>query len=99
MNIYELQDYFVTEIATGNPDDFLVNLDQNTLAEEFSRLLFVWSQNRSDASKLQTAMSNEIAAMVCRATESMDADEIEYTADDIRREAEDRAYHVWKDRI
>jgi len=99
MNIHELQSYLINEITTGYPDDFLVNLDEDQVREEFSRLLFVWSENRKDAAKLQTAMSNEIAAMVCRATETMKTDPIELTADDIRREREDAAYSAWKDRI
>jgi len=48
---------------------------------------------------VQTAMSNEIAAIVCRVTRQMDTDPVEYTTDDIRREAEDRAYQAYKDRI
>ena len=44
-------------------------------------------------------MSNEVAAIICRATRNMETDPVEYTADDIRREAEDRAYQSYKDRI
>lgn len=99
MNIYELQYYYINEITTGHPDDFLVDLTNDEIAEEFSNLLSVWSENREDAAKLQTAMSNEIAAIVCRVTQRMDTDTIEYTAEDMRREAEDRAYQQHKDRI
>ena len=99
MNIYELQYYYINEITTGHPDDFLVDLTNDEIAEEFSNLLSVWAANRNDAKKLQTAMSNEIAAIVCRVTQRMDTDPIEYTAEDMRREAEDRAYQEYKDRI
>lgn len=99
MNIYQLQDYLINEITTGHPDDFLVNLDEDQIREEFSALLYVWSQNRHDARKLQTSLSNEIAAIVCRATKTMQTDTIEYCSDDIRREREDAAYMAWKDKI
>lgn len=99
MNMYELQYYYLNEITTGHPDDFLVDLTNDEIAEEFSRLLFVWSQNRNNAEKLQTAMSNEIAAIICRVTKRMDTEPIEYTAEDMRREAEDRAYQQYKDKI
>jgi len=99
MNIYQLQHYYINEIQTGHPDDFLVDLTNDEIAEEFSNLLAVWAENRKDAAKLQIAMSNEIAAIVCRVTKRMDTDPIEDTIDDIRREAEDRAYQQYKDRI
>jgi len=99
MNINQLQSYYLNEIMTGYPDDFLCDLDAQTIQEEFSNLLSVWVANRKDAAKLQTAMSNEIAAIVCRVTRQMDTDPVEYTTDDIRREAEDRAYQAYKDRI
>ena len=99
MNIYQLQDYLINEITTGHPDDFLVNLDEDQIREEFSALLYVWSQNRHDARKLQTSLNNEIAAIVCRATQTMQTDPIEYCPDDIRREREDAAYMAWKDKI
>lgn len=99
MNIHQLQAYYLNEILTGYPDDFLCDLDAQTIQEEFSNLLSVWVAHRNDAAKLQTAISNEIAAMVCRVTRTMKTDPVEYTADDIRREAEDRAYQAWKDRI
>lgn len=98
MNIYELQYYYINEITTGHPDDFLVDLTNDEIAEEFSNLLSVWSANRSDATKLQAAMSNEIAAIVCRVTQRMKTDPIELCSDDIRREREDRAYQEWKDK-
>ena len=99
MNIYELQSYYIKEITDGYPGDFLCDLDAMTVYEEFSNLLSVWSENRKDAAKLQTAMSNEIAAIVCRATETMKTDPIELTTDDVRREREDAAYAARKDRI
>jgi len=70
MNIYELQDYYLNEIQTGHPDDFLCDLSAEVIQEEFSNLLSIWANNRLDANKLRQAMSNEIAAMICRATKS-----------------------------
>lgn len=70
MNIYELQGYYLNEIQTGHPDDFLCDLSAEVIQEEFSNILSVWANNRLDANKLRQAMSNEIAAMICRATKS-----------------------------
>lgn len=70
MNIYELQGYYLNEIQTGYPDDFLCDLSAEVIQEEFSNILSVWANNRLDANKLRQAMSNEIAAMICRATKS-----------------------------
>lgn len=70
MNIYELQGYYLNEIQTGHPDDFLCDLSAEVIQEEFSNLLSVWANNRLDANKLRQEMSNEIAAMICRATKS-----------------------------
>jgi hypothetical protein len=98
MNIMQLQQYLIGEITTGYPDDFLVNLDEDQLREEFSTLLLVWSKNRHDVYKLQQAMSNAIASMVCRVTKTMDADPVELSAYDIHCEKEDAAYLAWKER-
>lgn len=98
MNIYELQNYLINEITTGYPEDFIINLDEDQIKEEFSTLLYTWSKNRHDAYKLQQAMSNEIAAMVCRVTKTMDSDPVEMTAYDILCEQEDAAYLAWKER-
>lgn len=70
MNIYELQGYYLNEIQTGHPDDFLCDLSAEVIQEEFSNILSVWANNRLDANKLRQEMSNEIAAMICRATKS-----------------------------
>ena len=70
MNKYELQGYYLNEIQTGHPDDFLCDLSAEVIQEEFSNILSIWANNRLDANKLRQAMSNEIAAMICRATKS-----------------------------
>ena len=93
MNIYELQSYFINELTTGHPEDFLIVMDQSEIYEEFSRLLFTWYENKNDPVKLQSAMSNEIAAMVCRVTETIDTDEIDLSD----MHAEDAAYQRRKD--
>ena len=80
MNKYELQYYYLNEIRTGHPDDFLCDLSAEVIQEEFSNLLSVWANNRLDANKLRQAMSNEIAAMICRATKS--APDVVLTAED-----------------
>ncbi len=98
MNIYELQNYLINEITTGYPDDFIVELDEEQIKEELSALLYTWSKNRHDAYKLQLAMSNEIAAMVCRVTKTMDTDPVKLTAYDILCEQEDAAYLARKER-
>ena len=87
MNIYELQSYYLNEIQTGHPDDFLCDLSAEVIQEEFSNLLSVWANNRLDANKLRQAMSNEIAAMICRATKS--APEVVLTREDYQDYAEE----------
>lgn len=87
MNIYELQSYYLNEIQTGHPDDFLCDLSAEVIQEEFSNLLSVWANNRLDANKLRQAMSNEIAAMICRATKS--APDVVLTKEDYQDYAEE----------
>ena len=87
MNKYELQGYYLNEIQTGHPDDFLCDLSAEVIHEEFSNLLSVWANNRLDANKLRQAMSNEIAAMICRATKS--APDVVLTREDYRDYAEE----------
>lgn len=87
MNKYELQYYYLNEIQTGHPDDFLCDLSAEVIQEEFSNLLSVWASNRLDANKLRQAMSNEIAAMLCRATKS--APDVVLTSEDYRDYAEE----------
>jgi len=87
MNKYELQGYYLNEIQTGHPDDFLCDLDADVIQEEFSNLLSVWANNRLDANKLRQAMSNEIAAMICRATKS--APDVVLTREDYQDYAEE----------
>ena len=87
MNIYELQGYYLNEIQTGHPDDFLCDLSAEVIQEEFSNLLSVWANNRLDANKLRQAMSNEIAAMICRATKS--APDVVLTKEDYQDYAEE----------
>lgn len=87
MNKYELQYYYLNEIQTGHPDDFLCDLGAEVIQEEFSNLLSVWANNRLDANKLRQAMSNEIAAMICRATQS--APDVVLTQEDYRDYAEE----------
>jgi hypothetical protein len=87
MNKYELQGYYLNEIQTGHPDDFLCDLSAEVIQEEFSNLLSVWANNRLDANKLRQAMSNEIAAMICRATKS--APDVVLTKEDYQDYAEE----------
>jgi hypothetical protein len=87
MNKYELQGYYLNEIQTGHPDDFLCDLSAEVIQEEFSNLLSVWANNRLDANKLRQAMSNEIAAMICRATKS--APDVVLTREDYQDYAEE----------
>jgi hypothetical protein len=87
MNKYELQYYYLNEIQTGHPDDFLCDLEDHVIAEEFSNILYIWSKYRFDADKLRQHMSNEIAAMICRATKS--APDVELTSQDYRDYAEE----------
>jgi len=87
MNKYELQYYYLNEIQTGHPDDFLCDLDADVIAEEFSNILSVWANNRFDADKLRQVMSNEIAAMICRATKS--APDVVLTKEDYQDYAEE----------
>jgi hypothetical protein len=87
MNKYELQYYYLNEIQTGHPDDFLCDLDAEVIHEEFSNILFVWSKYRLNPEKLRQAMSNEIAAMICRATKS--APDVVLTKEDYRDYAEE----------
>jgi hypothetical protein len=91
MNQYELQQYYLNEIQTGHPDDFLCDLDADVIQEEFSNILFVWSKYRLNPEKLRQAMSNEIAAMLCRATQSapdvvLTAADYQDYADELRRD-------------
>jgi len=91
MNKYELQYYYLNEIQTGHPDDFLCDLSAEVIQEEFSNLLSVWANNRLDANKLRQAFSNEIGAMICRATKSapdviLTAEDYQDYADELRRD-------------
>ncbi len=74
MYLCEIENMLMKDLINGFPDDVIVNMENPQ--EEFSELLFVWSQNRKDPVALHNAMSRFIANMVIRTAAKMEHDEV-----------------------
>ena len=98
MNDQEFEQYLISELLDGHPDDVLCHMDAKSIEEEFSELLFVWSRNQKDAQALKDGMQRFIIGMIDRIAKEQNLTEYEQTREDAYMEHQDRLYQERKDR-
>ena len=97
MNIYELQEYLITEVTTGYPEELVNNLNAKDAKEALCAMMWIWSENRKDPAKLSVEIGLFIVQLVEQTTKEMQHDDVIITAEDMRDWHEDNAYQAKKD--
>jgi hypothetical protein len=98
MNDQEFEQYLISELLDGHPNDVLCHMDAATVEEEFSELLFVWSRHQKDADALKDGMQRFLVGMIDRIVKEQRLPPYIPTYDDDYIEHQDRLYQERKDR-
>ena len=98
MNDQEFEQYLISELLDGHPNDVLCHMDAKSIEEEFSELLFVWSRNQKDAQELKDGIQRFIVGMIDRIVKEQNLTEYEQSAEEAYMEHQDRLYQERKDR-
>jgi len=98
MNDQEFEQYLISELLDGHPNDVLCHMDAASIEEEFSELLFVWSRHQKDADALKDGMQRFLVGMIDRIVKEQRLPPYQQTAEDVYMEHQDRLYQERKDR-
>ena len=98
MNDQEFEQYLISELLDGHPNDVLCHMDAASIEEEFSELLFVWSRHQKDADALKDGMQRFLVGMIDRIVKEQRLPPYQPTAEDEYMEHQDRLYQERKDR-
>jgi hypothetical protein len=98
MNDQEFEQYLISELLDGHPNDVLCHMDAASIEEEFSELLFVWSRNQKDSEALKEGMQRFLVGMIDRIVKEQNLTEYEQSAEEAYIEHQDRLYQERKDR-
>ena len=98
MNDQEFEQYLISELLDGHPNDVLCHMDAASIEEEFSELLFVWSMGQADAEALKDGMQRFLVGMIDRIVKGKQLPSYQQTAEDLYMEYQDRLYQERKDR-
>jgi hypothetical protein len=98
MNDQEFEQYLISELLDGHPNDVLCHMDAATVEEEFSELLFVWSRHQKDADALKDGMQRFLVGMIDRIVKEQRLPPYQPTDEDDYIEHQDRLYQERKDR-
>jgi hypothetical protein len=97
MNIYQLQEYLVTEITTGHPQELVNNLDEEDTKEALCAMMLIWAGNRNNPTKLSSEISRFVGQLVEQTSKDMPHDDVVLTAEDMRDWHEDNVYQARKE--
>jgi hypothetical protein len=98
MNDQEFEQYLISELLDGHPNDVLCHMDAASIEEEFCELLFVWSMSQKDADALKDGMQRFLVGMIDRIVKEQNLTQYEQSAEDAYIEYQDRLYQERKDR-
>jgi len=97
MNAQEFEQFLLYELLEGNPDDVLCHMTAADVGEEFSQMLWVWSQHHQNPTQLRDSMQRFIIGMVHRTVKGKNLPDYEPTEEDHYFDHEDRMYQERKD--
>lgn len=66
MNSQEFEQFLLYELLDGHPDDVLCHMTAADIGEEFSQMLWVWSQHHQNPTQLRDNLQRFIIGMINR---------------------------------
>ena len=98
MNAQEFEQFLLYELLDGHPDDVLCHMTAADIGEEFSQMLWVWSQHHQNPIQLRDNLQRFIIGMINRTVKAKNLPAYDETDDDRYFEHQGRLYQEHKDR-